>query len=88
MHIDEDGSSTYVSSNKRRIFWRDITRLSVRIFLTSFYFILCFFFQGLIYYVWGYTLFIYKDIDVNNGIFYSDNDRLDVSDDNDNDDRC
>ena len=82
MHVNEDGSSTYVASRKRRIFWGDIKRLSVRIFHISFYFILCFFFFFRADLLRGYTLFIYKD--VNNCVFYSDNDRLDVSDDDDN----
>jgi hypothetical protein len=46
MHVDEDGSSSCFGGNKWRIFREDITRLSVRIFLTLFYFILYFPFKG------------------------------------------
>jgi hypothetical protein len=37
MHVDENGSSSFVGSKKRCIVWEDITRLMVRMFLTLFY---------------------------------------------------
>jgi hypothetical protein len=47
MHIDGDGSSSYVSSKKRRISQRDIALLIVRIFLSLFLYALSYiFFKG------------------------------------------
>jgi hypothetical protein len=45
MHVDKDGTSTYVPSKKQRIFWQDITHLSYPFvnFLSSLY-ILSYFF--------------------------------------------
>ena len=47
MHVNDDGSSSFVGSNKRLISWKDITCLSVRKFLTlSIYILYLTFFSG------------------------------------------